>query len=59
MKTSIFVATILASALSTSIVSAQEMSAPAGSAKNIDTDKQLSQMQEKMKKMQQQMEKLQ
>lgn len=56
MKTSILVATIVACSLSTSMVSAQEKTAPATPAMHMDTDKQMPQMQENMKKMQQQME---
>ena len=57
MKTAILVAAMVACTLSASIVSAQEMAAPAkpaaGMGMNID-----KQMQENMKKMQQQMEKI-
>ena len=51
MKTSILAAAIVACALPASIISAQGMSAPAGSAKGMDTDKQLSQMQGDMNEM--------
>jgi hypothetical protein len=51
MKTSILAAAIVASSLTATIVSAQQMPAPAGSAMSMD--KQLSQMQENMKEMQQ------
>jgi biotin-(acetyl-CoA carboxylase) ligase len=56
MKTSILVATIVASFLSASIVSAKEETAPA--VQGMGMDKQMSQMQGDMKKMQQQMEKV-
>ena len=58
MKTSILVFAIVAGALSAPIVSAQEKSTPAKPAMSMDMDKQMPQMQEKMKGMQQQMEKL-
>ena len=56
MKTSILVATIVACALSTPIVSAQEKPAPDKPAMNMGMDKHMSQMQEKMKAMQAQMD---
>jgi TolA-binding protein len=58
MKTSILVAAIVACALAAPIVSAQELSAPAKPVMSTDLDQQVSQMQENIKKMQQQMEKL-
>jgi hypothetical protein len=70
MKTSILVAAIMAGALaapfataqdkslSSPAASAQKRSAPARQALRMDMDKQMSQMQENMKTMQQQMEKL-
>jgi TolA-binding protein len=58
MKTSILATTIVACALSAPIVSAQDKSAPTGPANSVDMDKQMSQMQENMKVMQKQMEKL-
>jgi hypothetical protein len=58
MKTSTLIAAIVACALSAPIVSAQETSAPAKSAMSMDMDKQTPQMQENMKKMQMQMEKI-
>jgi paraquat-inducible protein B len=70
MKTSILVAAIVAGALAAPIVSAQDKSlsapiatahkkaAPVKPAMSMDMDKQMSQMQESMKTMQQQMEKL-
>lgn len=53
MKTSILVTTIVACVLSVPIVSAQEKSAPAKPTMSMDMDKQMPQMQENMKKMQQ------
>ena len=58
MKTSILLAAIVACALAAPIVSAQEQSAPAKSVMSTDLDQQMSQMQENIKKMQQQMVKL-
>ena len=58
MKTSILTMAIVVCALSAPIISARENSGPAGSAKNMDMDKQMSQMQENMKEMQQQMAKI-
>ena len=70
MKTSILVAAIVAGALAAPIVSAQDKSlqapnasvqkksAPARQAMGMDMDKQMSQMQDNMKTMQQQMDKL-
>ena len=58
MYTSILVAAIVACALSAPIVSAQEKSAPAKPAMSMDMDKQMPQMQEKMKAMQGQMDKV-
>ena len=58
MKTSILAIAIVACALSAPIVSAQDNSAPTGPANSVDMDKQISQMQEHMKVMQQQMEKI-
>jgi len=56
MKISLLTSAIVACALSAPIVSAQEKTAPAGPAMNMDMDKSMSQMQEKMKAMQAQME---
>ena len=56
MKTSILVAAIVAGALSAPIVSAQEKSTPAKPAMSMDMEKHMSQMQEKMKAMQAQMD---
>ena len=58
MKTPILISAIVACALAAPIVSAQEKSAPAKPAMSMDMDKHMSQMQENMKTMQQQMEKL-
>ena len=58
MKTSIMISTIVACALSAPIVSAQEKSAPAKPAMSMDMDKHMSQMQEKMKAMQAQMDRI-
>lgn len=58
MKTSMLAAAIVACALSAPVMSAQEPAAPAKPAMGMDMDKQMSQMQENMKTMQQQMEKL-
>ena len=58
MKISMLVAAIVACAVSVPIVSAQEISAPAKTAMNMGMDKQMPVMQENMKKMQQQMEKI-
>ena len=58
MKTSILVATIVACGLSAPIVSAQEKPAPDKPAMNMDMDKHMGQMQEKMKAMQAQMDKI-
>ena len=55
MKTSILISAIVACALSAPIVSAQEKPAPAKPAMNMDMDKHMSQMLEKMKAMQAQM----
>ena len=56
MKTSILISAIVACALSAPIVSAQEKPAPAKPAMSMDMDKHMSQMQEKMKAMQAQMD---
>lgn len=58
MKTSILVAIIVACGLSAPIVSAQEKPAPDKPAMNMDMDKHMGQMQEKMKAMQAQMDKI-
>ena len=58
MKTSIAVTVIVACALSAPIVSAQEKSALVMPVMIMDIDKQMSQMQQNMTTMQQQMEKL-
>ena len=58
MKTSMLVVAIVACALAAPIVSAQEKSAPAKPAMSMDMDKQMSQMQENMKKMQGQMDRI-
>lgn len=58
MKSSILVAAILASVLSTPVLSAQESLVPAKSAISMDTNKQMPQLQENMKKAQQQMDKI-
>jgi len=58
MKTSILISAIVACALSAPIVSAQEKPAPAKPAMSMDMDKHMSQMQEKMKAMQVQMDKI-
>jgi len=58
MKTSILVTAIVAGVLSAPMLSAQEKAAPAKPAMNMDMGKQMPQMQENMKSMQQQMEKL-
>jgi ribulose kinase len=56
MKSSLLVAVIAACALSTAAVSAQEKSAPAMPAMNMAMDQQMPQTQEKIEKLQQQME---
>ena len=56
MKTSILISAIVACALSAPIVSAQEKSTPAKPAMSMDMDKHMSQMQEKMRAMQAQMD---
>jgi hypothetical protein len=56
MKSTMLAFAIVASTLTAPIVSAQQTSAPEGSA--VSMDKQLSQMQEHMKEMQQQLAKL-
>ncbi len=59
MKTSILISAIVACALSAPIVSAQErVPTPAKPGMQMDMDKQMPQMQDNMKKMQQQMEKI-
>ena len=58
MKNSILSAAIVACVLYAPIVSAQGQSPPAKPAMNMQTDKQMSQMQENMKLMQQQMDEL-
>ena len=58
MKTSILAATIVACALSASVVSAQDKHVHDKPGMSMDMDKQMPQMQENMTKMQQQMEKL-
>ena len=58
MKTAIMISTIVACALSAPIVSAQDKSAPAKPAMSMDMDNHMSQMQEKMKAMQAQMERI-
>lgn len=60
MKTAILVAAMVACTLSASIVSAQEKAAPAKPAAGMgmNMDKQMPQIQENMKKMQQQMEQI-
>ena len=58
MKTSVLISAIVACALSAPIVSAQEKPAPAKPAMSMDRDKHMSQMQEKMKAMQVQMDKI-
>jgi TolA-binding protein len=58
MKISRLAAAIVAFALSAHIVSAQEISAPTGSTKSMDMDKQLSQMQKDMNAMLEQIAKL-
>ncbi len=58
MKTSLLVAAIVACALSAPIASAQEKTAPAKPAASMDMDKHMSQMQEKMKAMQAQMDRI-
>ena len=55
MKTSMLVAAIVTCALAAPIVSAQETSAPFKPARSMDMDKQMPQMQENMKKMQEQL----
>ena len=57
-KISIPVAAVVACALSAPIVSAQDKSAPAKPAMSMKVDQQMPQMQENMKRMQRQMEKL-
>ena len=56
MKTSILILAIFACALSAPIASALEKSRPAKPAMNMDMEKHMSQMQEKMKAMQAQMD---
>jgi hypothetical protein len=56
MKTSILISAVVACALSAPIVSAQEKSAPAKPAMGMDMNKNMGQMQEKMKAMQAQMD---
>jgi hypothetical protein len=58
MKTPILISAIVACVLAAPIVSAQEKSAPAKPAMSMEMDKHMSQMQENMKTMQQQMEKI-
>lgn len=58
MKTSVLICAAVACVLSAPIVSAQDKSAPAKPAMNMDMDKQMAPMQENMKKMQQQMDKI-
>jgi len=58
MKTSILISAIVACALSAPIVSAQEKSTPAKPAMSMDMEKHMSQMQEKMKAMQGQMDRI-
>ena len=58
MKTSILVATIVACSLAAPFASAQERAAPARPAMSMDMDKQMPQMQQNMKAMQEQMEKI-
>ena len=64
MKTSLLISAIAASGLLAAcatpapVVSAQEQSAPAKPAMSMDMDKQMSQMQEKMKAMQGQMDRI-
>ncbi|HRZ05979.1 MAG TPA: hypothetical protein P5102_07485 [Candidatus Competibacteraceae bacterium] len=59
MKTSILLSALLTCALSVPIASAQEKPVPAQPTMSMDMDKHMTQMQENMKIMQQQMEKLQ
>ena len=56
MKTSILISAIAASVMAAPVASAQNMAAPASSAMSMDADKQNSQMQENIKKMQHQMD---
>ena len=58
MKTSILISAIVTCTLSAPIVLAQEKPAPAKPAMSMDMDKHMSQMQEKMKAMQGQMDKI-
>ncbi len=58
MKTPILVAGIIACVMSVPVASAQEQSPPAKPATSMDMDKHMSQMQQNMKTMQVQMEKL-
>ena len=58
MKTSILVAAIVGCALSAPIVSAQEKATPDKPAMSMDMDKHMGEMQEKMKAMQAQMDKI-
>jgi len=58
LKTTVLVAAIVICALSAPIVSAQDKSAPAKPAMSMEMDKRMPQMQENMKNMQHQMEKL-
>jgi hypothetical protein len=55
MKTPILVSAVVAGALSAPIVSAQERPAPAKPAMSMGMDRQMSQLKENMKEMQQQM----
>ncbi len=58
MKTSLLVAAMLGCTLSLPVLSAQETALPAKPAISMDMDKKMPQMQENMKKMQQQMDQL-
>lgn len=58
MRTSMFVIAVIACVLSAPVTSAQEPAVPARQAMGMDMDKQMTQMQENMKTMQQQMERL-
>lgn len=58
MKTSILVAAIAASALSAPVVSAQEKSPPPKHVMSMDVDKHMGQMQDTMKAMQAQMDRI-
>ncbi len=55
MKTPILVSAVVAGALSAPIVSAQERPAPAKPAMSMGMDRQMTQLKENMKEMQQQM----